>query len=137
MAGFIVQIRQVGRNSVRSSDSLSGLRAPSNRLLRGSVGELNWNAYRGVRERWKDSGKTDVQEYITIPAYCQCRHGCAPEYHRDQERDGAEKEKKIESVKFDQSEREERRMKENESAWLCIVVLAIGRETKQCEREGK
>jgi len=83
---------------VRSSDSLSGLRAPSNRLFRGSVGELNWNAYRGVGERWKDSRKTDVQEYITILAYCQCRHGNAREYHWDQERDGAEKLKKFASV---------------------------------------
>jgi len=79
---------------VRLSDSLSGLRVPPTRLLRGSVGELSWNAYRGVRERWKDSGKTDAQGCVTILAYF---HGNAPEYHWDQERDEiwcCEKEKK-------------------------------------------
>ena len=50
---------------------------------------------------------------------------------------GAVKREKIESVKFDQSEREERRMKEYESAWLSIVVIAIGRGTKKGECEGK
>jgi len=94
--------------------------------------------YESKGARWKDSGRKDVQEYTTIPAYCQCRHRCAREYHWDQERDGTGKEKKSSQLqKFDQSEREERRMKEYESAWLCIVVIAIGRETKQGEREEK
>jgi len=45
---------------------------------------------------------------------------------KEMRRFGAVKREKIESVKFDQSEREERRTKEYESAWLSIVVIAIG-----------